>query len=976
MAITASVTINLEMDRPNDLVLIHAVQGEYYSRQVTANLKQSGVAYTIPSEAIALIRYRKPDGKVGFYDYDPAGNRIVTIINSNHSVQFTIADTMCDVPGRVFAHIDLYSKTSGNRLSAFYFYVDVEKAATDPEIVREANVTGVHDLLEEIIGSVYTPSATPQEGAIIDNTLSIPGAVGDAKAMGDVILIQDEEPDSEEQPTNKIWIDSDSLEEGIEVPDMDDIVNAFSTSITYKYGDYTNYDGHIYKYIAETASSGAWDNSKWELAIVCDDISELKIQINSLECVPLDAYPLTNGNLGSTGTWNNMGGSYKHYAIPVASGDVVTFTADDSIYYGVLKTYNPVNGGTIDYSSASGFDNRLSGSSASFTVPSDGKILVIENVIGGSTKEIRTLQINGYDITKSVAENIVGFYGYNTAIEIPANSNINNYTTFGVYAYKAATVSSLTNFPYSDAIGGVLIVRRASTDKTIIAQEVWDSYCRIYTRSKISGVWSSWVFVENDATLYNFSVRPKSIANNTDFDTIRDPAIYSIKNTDNYTHSPFTSANGVLIVRQITNSLAVTQEAISTNGLYYYRLRDAYSGAWTEWKSYLSLSDIYGMAKISYLPANTDFNNLEYGAYWFKGGNDYAATFSNCPVLVGGQIVVSRVATSYKWQEVRAADGKIYSRYYVGSWTPWVEIMQSNVNLCKYFDIEDSIREAVETVVGYNEANVFCNIAFCTDTHIDEYDATAVIQAFDSIASKGFMDVCVHGGDIATCDIDVFDEYLQVFLNAKNKFTIAERSIRFVKGNHEMCIGQNKASIQQIYMMLMPKLKELKYNSADPFSCYYYEDFEEKKVRAIYLDAFTTPYTQAEAMSNTEMSWLYNTALDVEDEWTVIVFAHYYKADSFTKLNNILNAFNDRGTTYGDYTFDNDKTTHLVGVIYGHVHHDESSTTSGFNTIGVTKGFSDENGWGFDILTIDTVQKKLFMTRIGTSGADREFQYT
>lgn len=275
MAITASVTINLEMDRPNDLVLIHAVQGEYYSRQVTANLKQNGSAYTIPSEAIALIRYRKPDGKVGFYDYDPAGNRIVTIINSNHSVQFTIADTMCDVPGRVFAHIDLYSKTSGNRLSAFYFYVDVEKAATDPEIYRETNVTGVHDLLEEIIGSVYTPSSDPQEGAIIDNTLSIPGAVGDAKAMGDVVLIQDEEPDAEEQPANKIWIDSDSLEEGVEVPDMDDIVSEFSTSKTYSAGDYVNYQGHIYKYIAETASSGAWDNSKWERIILCDELTRL-----------------------------------------------------------------------------------------------------------------------------------------------------------------------------------------------------------------------------------------------------------------------------------------------------------------------------------------------------------------------------------------------------------------------------------------------------------------------------------------------------------------------------------------------------------------------------------------------------------------------------------------------------------------------------------------------------------------------------
>ena len=277
MAITTNLTINLEVNSPNDLVLIHAVQGEYYSRQVTANLYSNGEQYVIPSEAIALIRYRKPDASIGFYDFDPAGNRIVNIPTAgtyaNKQVIFTIAPEMCDTPGRVFAHIDLYSKSSGNRLSAFYFEVNVEKAATDPEIYKKANVSGVQDLLKDIIGSVYTPSEDPQEGAIIDNTLSIPGAVGDAKAMGDVVLVQDDEPNTEEQPTNKLWIDSNSLEEGTEVPEMDDIVSEFNSSETYYTGDYVYYDGHFYKYVAVDSSSGIWDDSKWEQITIFDEIN-------------------------------------------------------------------------------------------------------------------------------------------------------------------------------------------------------------------------------------------------------------------------------------------------------------------------------------------------------------------------------------------------------------------------------------------------------------------------------------------------------------------------------------------------------------------------------------------------------------------------------------------------------------------------------------------------------------------------------
>ena len=88
---------------------------------------------------------------------------------------------------------------------------------------------------------------------------------------------------------------------------------------------------------------------------------------------------------------------------------------------------------------------------------------------------------------------------------------------------------------------------------------------------------------------------------------------------------------------------------------------------------------------------------------------------------------------------------------------------------------------------------------------------------------------------------------------------------------------------------------------------------------------------------------------------------------------NLFNAFNDRGTTYGSYTFANDKTTHFVGVIHGHEHTDSFSDTIGFNIIGVTKAYGSLGA--VDIFTIDTDNLKLYETRIG-DGISREFTFT
>ena len=54
----------------------------------------------------------------------------------------------------------------------------------------------------------------------------------------------------------------------------------FSTSSTYQVGDYVMYQGKLYKCTTAITTSGAWDSTKWILAILSDDVADLKNAIS------------------------------------------------------------------------------------------------------------------------------------------------------------------------------------------------------------------------------------------------------------------------------------------------------------------------------------------------------------------------------------------------------------------------------------------------------------------------------------------------------------------------------------------------------------------------------------------------------------------------------------------------------------------------------------------------------------------------
>ena len=291
--------------------------------------------------------------------------------------------------------------------------------------------------------------------------------------------------------------------------------------------------------------------------------------------------------------------------------------------------------------------------------------------------------------------------------------------------------------------------------------------------------------------------------------------------------------------------------------------------------------------------------------------------------------------------------------------------------------VTDDLANKIRQLLKYNRSKKFLNLCFLTDTHSNIENGHFAINSLQALQTVKVCDGYVHGGDIITTYDYGFAEYVkQMEQNIGNYKKNGE--IFFVKGNHD-----NNHSNSQYDNATKPQYKQLAqismnnaiFNASNNNTCYYYFDYPNEKVRCIVLDSYSIENDSVTVNIDSEQnSWLYNTALDVENGWTVVVFSHQF-TDVLTDTIDILNAFADRGTTYGNYEFDTDISTQFVGVIHGHTHQDEYSNILGFNNIGVTKAFGESDADGaLSLFTIDTTDHILYETRIG-DGYDRSYSF-
>ena len=117
--------------------VLNMAQYDANSRTIVATLWDGTSVFNVPSGAVVMVRFGKPDNTGGLYDHTEAGE---AIIYSGNVVTAPVATQMLSVAGKVQADIEIYksgaTEQASVKLATFCFTVNVEKAAyPDAEII-------------------------------------------------------------------------------------------------------------------------------------------------------------------------------------------------------------------------------------------------------------------------------------------------------------------------------------------------------------------------------------------------------------------------------------------------------------------------------------------------------------------------------------------------------------------------------------------------------------------------------------------------------------------------------------------------------------------------------------------------------------------------------------------------------------------------------------------------------------------------
>ena len=135
MSINHNVDLNLSASVMPPV--LNMAQYDANSRTIVATLWDGTSGFNVPSDAVVMVRFGKPDNTGGLYDKTESGEAITY---SGNVVTAPVATQMLSVAGKVQADIEIYqtgeTEQSSVKLATFCFTVNVEKAAyPDAEII-------------------------------------------------------------------------------------------------------------------------------------------------------------------------------------------------------------------------------------------------------------------------------------------------------------------------------------------------------------------------------------------------------------------------------------------------------------------------------------------------------------------------------------------------------------------------------------------------------------------------------------------------------------------------------------------------------------------------------------------------------------------------------------------------------------------------------------------------------------------------
>ena len=252
----------------------------------------------------------------------------------------------------------------------------------------------------------------------------------------------------------------------------------------------------------------------------------------------------------------------------------------------------------------------------------------------------------------------------------------------------------------------------------------------------------------------------------------------------------------------------------------------------------------------------------------------------------------------------------------------------------------DELAETVDEIVN-KSAEPCLALAFITDTHERESNMESVRitnEMFENVAAvnkRVSLDGIIHGGDILYPDnSDENPDLITVnkhFLRFVKKYLSANPYVYIVTGNHDG-IGGTNPNQNNTYASLQ-KFNE-RYVNRVGNNPYYYFDYDKIKTRVIILSTsnYNTQYTVTYGLTESEYIWLRDTALNVQDGYRIIIFAHIQPYSTsvnwwfLSEFENLCNAFNSHIEYTDAYNVTKDfslvPNSKIVAYIAGHGHYD------------------------------------------------------
>ena len=287
-----------------------------------------------------------------------------------------------------------------------------------------------------------------------------------------------------------------------------------------------------------------------------------------------------------------------------------------------------------------------------------------------------------------------------------------------------------------------------------------------------------------------------------------------------------------------------------------------------------------------------------------------------------------------------------------------------------------------DTTIG-NHGDSF---VFITDVHWNGNAKNSPALIHDVLDNSNVSRV-FHGGDICNDDATRL-----LALTEMRDFLYRFKDVDFttITGNHDWNDNGKTDSDPTKYLSdddiysVMFKFNEKVIDTEG--KRYFYKDNITQKIRYIFID---TGHTRALLANDAEQqAWIADILTATESGWKIVIFTHMYwgSLDSNnvpilmgggTTLNNIIDS------VYSEMQAE------IIAIVIGHTHYDYAEKSpQGFWRIAtgtddyarsnlaisstMIKGTTTEQL--FDVYHIDTLNKKIYLTRIG-AGLDREFEF-